>query len=66
MIRRVNNFIFDVSADKEDLRQYLQWRAETESSLKILLKKKDGLQNQVFDAVVSSPGFMSVSSSVAS
>lgn len=66
MIRRANNFILDVSADKEDLRQYLQWRAETEPSLKILLKKKDGLQNQVFDAVVSSSGFMSVSSSVAS
>jgi hypothetical protein len=66
MIRRANNFILDVSADKEDLQQYLQWRAETEPSLKILLKKKDGLQNQVFDAVVSSSGFMSVSSSVAS
>ena len=66
MIRRVNNFIFGVSADKEDLRQYLHWRTETESSLKILLMKKDGLQNQVFDAVVSRSGFMSVSSSVAS
>lgn len=66
MVRRVNNILFDVSADKEDLEQYLRWRVETDSSLKALLKKKDSLQNQVFDSVVSSSGPMFVSRAISS
>lgn len=66
MIRRVNNVSFDVSAGEEDLQQYLEWRVETDSFLKALLKKKDGLQNQVFDSVVSSSGSMFVSRTISS
>jgi Cdc6-like AAA superfamily ATPase len=64
MIRRVNNILFDVFADEEELQQYLWWRVETDSSLKALLKKKDGLRNQVFDSVVSNSGPMFVSRTI--
>jgi hypothetical protein len=64
MIRRANNVLFDVFADEEELQQYLQWRVETDSSLKALLKKKDGLQNRVFDSVVSNSGPMFVSRTI--
>lgn len=66
MIRRANNILFDVSADEEDLEQYLQRRVETDPSLKALLKKRDGLRNWVFDSVVSSSGPMFVIRTISS
>jgi hypothetical protein len=57
---RVNNFLYEVSADEEDMRRYLQWRIEKDNSLAVLVKKKDGLQDHVLDAVVRGSGSMLV------
>jgi Cdc6-like AAA superfamily ATPase len=66
MVRRVNNILFDISADEEDLQQYLQWRVETDPPLKALLKKQNGLQSRVFDSVVRSSGPMFVIRTISS
>ena len=58
MTRRLNHFKYSVSADEQDIRRYFQWRIENDSSLKILVTKKDGLQDDVLAAVVHGSGFM--------
>lgn len=41
-------------------RTHLEWRIENDTSLRILVKKKDGLQDHVLDAVLHSAGSMLV------
>ena len=60
MARRINNLLYNVSPDEEDMRRYLQWRIENDTSLAVLVKKKDGLQDYILDAVVRGSGFMLV------
>jgi hypothetical protein len=57
---RVNSFVYDVSADQEEMRRYIEWRIENDISLRILVKKKDGLLDHVLDAVLHSAGSMLV------
>jgi len=52
--------LYNVSPDEEDMRRYLQWRIENDTSLAVLVKKKDGLQDYILDAVVCGSGFMLV------
>jgi ankyrin repeat domain-containing protein 50 len=60
-MERMPNFIsYDVVPDQNDLKRYLNWRIPSDSSLKMLMGKRKGLQDQVFDAVVRSSGAMSV------
>jgi AAA domain len=63
---RVNSFVYDVSADQEEMRRYIEWRIENDTSLRILVKKKDGLQNHVLDAVLQGAGSMLVHPGVCS
>jgi hypothetical protein len=59
-MERMPNFIsYDVVPDQNDLKRYLNWRIPSDSSLKMLMGKREGLQDQVFDAVVRSSGSMS-------
>jgi AAA domain len=57
---RVNSFVYDVSADQEEMRRYIEWRIENDISLSILVKKKDGLLDHVLDAVLHGAGSMLV------
>ena len=60
-MRRMRNCVTcRVEISNEDLQSYLQWRMMSEPSLKSLVAKKDGLQDQVLGAVLSSAGSMSV------
>jgi Cdc6-like AAA superfamily ATPase len=60
-MERMSNVIsYDVVPDQDDLKRYLNWRIPSDSSLKMLMGKREGLQDHVFDAVVRSSGSMSV------
>jgi hypothetical protein len=41
-------------------RTHLEWRIENDTALRILVKKKDGLQDHVLDAVLHGAGFLLV------
>jgi ankyrin repeat domain-containing protein 50 len=60
MEKMPNAISFHVELDEDDLKRYLQWRLTSDSSLKALMAKRVGLQDQVLDAVVRSSGSMSV------
>ena len=60
MQRNRNCVMWRVETNKEDLQRYLKWRMVSEPPLRLLIAKKDGLQDQVLGAVVSSAGSMLV------
>lgn len=62
MKRMPNTIFYDVVPDQDDLKRYLNWRIPSDSSLKMLMGKREGFQDRVFDAVVRSSGSMSVDS----
>ena len=60
-----NCVLYDVAPDEEDLECYLRWRMASNSSLKMLVGKGKGLQEEVAGAVVSSSASMFVGKFIA-
>lgn len=65
MERMLNCILWIVELDEDDMKCYLLWRMASDPSLKALIAKRDGLQDQIFDAVVRTSGSMFVPTSIA-
>lgn len=57
---KLNCISYCVFPNEEDLKCYIHWRMMSDSSLRTLMTKIDGIQTQVFDAVLRSSGSMHV------
>lgn len=49
---------YELSPNEDDVRLYLDWRIENDSSLKTLTAKRVGLKNEVLDAILRGSGSM--------
>lgn len=65
MERMLNCISYNIAPDEDDVKRYLHWRVASDSSLKMLMEKRPGLQDLVCDAVVMSSGSMSVDTLIA-